>query len=51
MRLEKVSNKFKNYYKQILVPFKICADFECNLKSVESYEDSYSKKISRSRSL
>ena len=26
------------------VPFKIYAHFECNLKSVESYEGSYSKK-------
>ena len=26
------------------VPFKIYADFECNLKTVESYECSYSKK-------
>ena len=30
--------------KQIPVPFKIYADFECNLKSVESYEGSYTKK-------
>ena len=34
----------KNYFKQIPVPFKVYADFECNLKSVESYEGSYSKK-------
>ena len=41
-----VHNEFKNYFKQIPVPFKSCiyADFECNLKSVESYESSYSKK-------
>ena len=26
------------------VPFKIYADFECNLESLESYEGSYSKK-------
>ena len=44
VRLEKVTNEFKNYYKQIPVPFKIYADFVCNVKSVESYEDSYSKK-------
>ena len=36
--------EFENYFKQIPVPFKIYADFECNLKSVESYEGSYSKK-------
>ena len=34
----------KNNFKQILVPFKIYVYFECNLKSVESYEGSYSKK-------
>ena len=44
VRLEKGTTEFKNYFKQILVPFKIYADFECNLESVESYEGSYSKK-------
>ena len=44
VRLEKETIEFKNYFKQIPVPFKIYADFECNLKSVESYEGSYSKK-------
>ena len=43
-RLEKGIIKFKNYFKQLPVPFKIYADFECTLKSVESYEGSYSKK-------
>ena len=45
VRLEKGTIEFKNYFKQILVPFKIYADFECNLKSAESYECSYSKNI------
>ena len=27
--------KFKNYFKQILVSFKIYADFECNFKKVK----------------
>ena len=36
--------EFENYFKQIPVPFKIYADFECNLRSVESYEGSYTKK-------
>ena len=44
INLEKGTIEFKNYFKQIPVPFKIYADFECNLKSVESYEGSYSKK-------
>ena len=35
--------KFKKYFKQILVPFKIYPDFECNLKSVERYEEFQSK--------
>ena len=50
VRLEKGTIEFKNYLKQIPVPYKIYADFECKLKSVESHEGSYSKKISRSRS-
>ena len=44
VRLEKGTIKFKSYFKQTPVPFKIYADFECNLKSLESYEGSYSKK-------
>ena len=36
--------EFKNYIKQIPVPFKFYADFEWNLESAESYEDSCSKK-------
>ena len=36
--------EFKNYFKQIPVPFKIYTDFECNLRGVESYEGSYTKK-------
>ena len=45
VRLEKGTIEFKIYFKQIPVPLKIYADFECNLKSVESYEGSYSKNI------
>ena len=45
VRLEKGTIEFKNHFKQIPVPFKIYADFECNLKSVESYEGFYSKNI------
>ena len=44
VRFEKGTIKFKNYFQQITAPFKIYADFECNLESVESYEGSYSKK-------
>ena len=36
--------KFENYSKQLSVSFKIYADFECNLKNVEIYEGSYTKK-------
>ena len=43
-RLEKGTIEFKSYFKQIPVPFKIYADFECNLRGVESYEGSYTKK-------
>ena len=45
VKLEEGIIEFENYFKQIPVPFKIYADFECNLKSVESYEGSYSKNI------
>ena len=44
INLEKGTIEFKNYFKQLRVPFKIYADFECNLKNVECYEGSYTKK-------
>ena len=44
VKLEKGIIKSENYFKQIPVPFKIYADFECNLKSVECDEGSYTKK-------
>ena len=44
VRLEIGTIDFKNYFIGNQVPFKIYADFECNLKTVESYEGSYSKK-------
>ena len=44
VRLGKRTNEFKSYLKQIPVPFKIYADFEFNLESVEIWEGSYSKK-------
>ena len=44
VRLEKETIEFKNCFKKIPVLFKIYADFESNLKSVEIYEGSYSKK-------
>ena len=43
IKSEKGTIEFKNYFKQIPAP--IYADFECNLKSVEIYEGSYSKKF------
>ena len=45
VKLEKGIIEFENYFKQIRVPFKIYADFECNLRDVESYEVSYIKNI------
>ena len=51
VKLEEGTIEFENYFKQIPVPLKIYADFECNLRTVESYKGSYTKKISRSRSL
>ena len=51
VQLEEGTIEFQNYFKQIPVPFKIYADFECNLELVESYEGTYTKKISGSHSL
>ena len=45
VKLEEGTIEFENYFKQIPVPFKIYADFECNLESAESYEGSYTKNI------
>ena len=44
VKLEKGIIEFENYFKQMQVPFKIYADFECNLRGVESCEGSYTKK-------
>ena len=35
VRFEKGKIEFKVYFKQIPVPLKVNADFECNLKTVE----------------
>ena len=43
-KLENGIIKFENHFKQIPVPFKIYADFECTLRGVESYEGSYTKR-------
>ena len=45
VRLEKGTIEFKNYFKQIPVPFKIYVDFVSNLESAESYDGSYTKDI------
>ena len=42
--VEEGISKFENYSKQLSVPFKIYADFECNLKDTEIYEGSCTKK-------
>ena len=44
VKVEQGTIEFENYFKQIPVPFKIDADFECNLEEVESYRGSYTKK-------
>ena len=46
VKVEERIIKFENYFKQLPVPFKIYADFECNLRNAEIYEGSYTKKIS-----
>ena len=45
VRLEKRTIEFKDYFKQMPVPFKTYADLEGNLKRAESYERFYSKNI------
>ena len=37
--------KFQNYSWKLLVPFKIYADFECNLQDTEIYEGSCTKNM------
>ena len=44
VKLEKRIIKFENYFKQIPVPIKIYANFECNLKKAECNKGSYTKK-------
>ena len=44
VKLEEGITKFENCFKQIPVPFKIYADFECNLKKVKCNEGSYTEK-------
>ena len=44
VKLEETIIEFQNQFKQIPLPFKIYADFECNVRSVESYKGSYTKK-------
>ena len=41
VKVEEGTIEFENYFKQILVSFKIYADFECNLEHAEVYEGSY----------
>ena len=44
VKLEKGIIEFKNYFKQIPVPFRIYAYFECNLRGAKCYKVSYTKK-------
>ena len=43
--LEEGIIKFENHFKQIPVPFKIYADFECNLRKVKCNEGGYTEKF------
>ena len=44
LKVEEGIIEFENYFKQMPVPFKIYVNFECNLKSVDVYEGSYTNK-------
>ena len=46
-KVEKGTIEFEIFFKEVPPPFKIYPDFECNLKSVEIYEGSYSKKYQK----
>ena len=46
-KVEKGTIEFEIFFKEVPPPFKIYPDFECNLKSVEIYEGSYSKKCQK----
>ena len=45
VNLEKGIIEFENYFKQLPVLFKFYDDFEFNLRDVEIYEGSYTKKL------
>ena len=45
VKIQKGTIEFENYLKQIPVPFKIYANFVCNLEGLESYEGSYTRNI------
>ena len=44
VKLEEGINKFENYFKQIPVPSKMYANFECNLKKVKCNEGFHTEK-------
>ena len=44
VKLEEETIKFENCFKQIPVSFKICTDFECNLKKVKCNKGYYTEK-------
>ena len=44
VKVEEGIIEFENYFKQMSVPFKIYADFECNFKNVEICEGPCKKK-------
>ena len=45
VKVEEGIIKFENYFKQLPVPFKIYANFECNLRNVETQKVHTQKNI------
>ena len=43
VKIKRGSIRFKNYHKQLTVPFKIYADFECNVKKIKRSDKSTDK--------
>ena len=44
VKVEEGIIKFENYLKQLPAPFKIYGDFECNLRDIEVYKGTCTKK-------
>ena len=51
VKLKSGSIRFKNYFKQLAVPFRVYADFECLLKGVKSNDKNNSSYIKKYKTI